>query len=85
MAKLNSRLSNSTPFRHVKSYGAFHIYKRQPNQTATYILVVGGKQKHQGSKKYIFSKFMEYSKRAIFTKFNASANEMVANLKTLNA
>ena len=81
MTQLNSRLSNSTPFRHVKSYGAFHIYKRQPNQTATYILVVGGKQKHQGSKKYIFSKFMSYVRSSIAVNLRGKSLEQLKEMQ----
>lgn len=78
MTQLNSRFTNSVPLRHVKTYGAFHIYKRQPNQTAAYFLIIGGQIKHQGSRKHIFAKFMQYSKKAIF-------KDAYAELKTLQA
>ena len=65
MTQLNSRFSNSVPLRHVKTYGAFHIYKRQPNQTAVYVLIIGGQIKHQGSKKYISERFMGYVRNTI--------------------
>lgn len=65
MTQLNSHFANSVPLRHVKSFGAFHVYKRQPNQTAVYVLIIGGQIKHQGSRKHIFATFMNYVRGSI--------------------
>tara|TARA_R110000744_G_scaffold355171_1_gene461667 strand:+ start:445 stop:693 length:249 start_codon:yes stop_codon:yes gene_type:complete len=82
MTQLNSRFSNSVPLRHVKTYGAFHIYKRQPNQTAVYFLIIGGQIKHQGSRKHVFAKFMSYVRNSIVASISSKT---LAQLKELQA
>ena len=85
MTLLNSHFSSNTPLRHVKSFGAFHVYKRQPNQSAIYYLKVGGQVKHQGRKSYIMGKSRQYALASINPKSLASVRRDLLEICTTYA
>ena len=81
MTQLNESFSNSVPLRHVRSFGAFHIYKRQANQTAVYFLQIGGQIKHTGSKKYISERFMNYVRSSIAMNLRGKSLEQLKEMQ----
>ena len=80
MTQLNESFSNSVPLRHVRSFGAFHVYKRQANATSVYFLQVGGQVKHTGSKKYISARFMSYVRSSIAMNLRGKSLEQLKEM-----
>ena len=81
MTQLNESISNSVPLRHVRSFGAFHVYKRQANATAVYFLQIGGQIKHTGSKKYISGRFMSYVRSSIARNLRGKSLEQLKEMQ----
>jgi len=81
MTQLNESFSNSVPLRHVRSFGAFHVYKRQANATAVYFLQIGGQIKHTGSKKYISGRFMSYVRSSIAMNLRGKSLEQLKEMQ----
>ena len=81
MTQLNESFSNSVPLRHVRSFGAFHVYKRQANATAVYFLQIGGQIKHTGSKKYISERFMNYVRSSIARNLRGKSLEQLKEMQ----
>ena len=81
MTQLNESFSNSVPLRHVRSFGAFHVYKRQANATAVYFLQIGGQIKHTGSKKYISGRFMSYVRSSIAMNLRGKSLEQLEEMQ----
>jgi hypothetical protein len=81
MTQLNESFSNSVPLRHVRSFGAFHVYKRQANATAVYFLQIGGQIKHTGSKKYISGRFMSYVRSSIARNLRGKSLEQLKEMQ----